>query len=547
MKPTGVRTWLPLLGLVGLAILPMAGSLSNGFAWDDAFIVESNPLVQSGAVRESLQRPYWPEAFTFAGSGLYRPVTSAAFALQWLGFDGSPAGFHLVGLVLHAAVTLLLYGLLLGMTQAGAAFVGAAVFAVHPVHVEAVANVVGQAELLSALFVLVGVLAWRAWDRSEGTTTRVTLCLAVCGSYAMALGAKEIGVAMPALALLVLGAQGRSLRRSAPLLALSGAVLGCYLAVRLDVVGTLRGEVPAPELMGLSGTDRLFTGLSVWLDYVRLSLWPAKLSADYGPAVRFPASGLDLLVVAGSLTLLLLLGFAIRQRRVRPLVSAGIAWFALAVLPVSNLLFASGVLLAERTLYLPSVGLALLAAGWVASLEQKGGSSRLAYGVAGVVVLFAARSAVRVPVWDSTEAVLASLAEDHPQSHIVQRQIALQAMNRGEGDRAREAFGRALRLTPRHFSLLTEVAQFEAVAGNQADAVHFARRAIDVYPTSPHGYAVLARVYRLTGDPGSAVRAAADGLRHAEPLGPIWRELARARGVAVDRPGSPAPVPAGGE
>ena len=522
------RVAWPVFGLLALALLPMSASLANGFAWDDAFIIESNPLVQSGDVVGALTSPYWPDAFTFAGSGLYRPITSAAFALQWTVFGGSPLGFHLVALLAHAAVTLLIYGLLRGPVGGAAAFAGAAVFAAHPVHVEAVANVVGQAELWTALFTLLGIGAWRAWDRADRSAVRVALCLLVGASYALALGSKEIGVAMPALALLLLWSEGRALRRSAPLVALSAAVLLCYLGIRLDVVGTLRGEVPAPELMGLSTVDRVLTGLSVWVDYARLSILPASLSADYGPAVRFPARGVDPLVIAGAMTLAALAAVAVAQRKSRPLVSAGLAWFAVAVLPVSNLLLPSGVLLAERTLYLPSVGLALLVAGFV-STRRVAPRRALVVGLTVAVVLFAARSAQRVPTWKSTEAVLASLAADQPDSHIVQRQTALRAMSEGDGATARESFGRALALTPNHFSLLTEVAQFEAVSGNREAAVHFAGRAIEVYPTSPHGYAVLARVLRLSGDPDAAERAAANALRLAEPLGPIWRELERAR------------------
>ena len=531
MTPPSLRrgSWVPHLALAGLALLPMAGSLANGFAWDDSFIIESNPRVQSGAVMESLSSPYWPDAFTFAGSGLYRPIASAAFAAQWLLFDGSPMGYHAVALILHALVTLLIFTVLATLVSRGAAFVGAAIFAVHPIHVEAVANVVGQAELWAGVFTLMGVVAWRSWMDREGPWSRAALSVGVVVCYLLAIGSKEIGVTMPALALACMWAEGKPFVRSTPLIALCGAALVAYLGVRMEVVGTLSGEIPAPELMGLSASNRVLTSLSLWVDYVRLLVWPANLSADYGPAIRFPARGVDALVLAGFVVVVGLLAVAVLKRRTRPALSLGIVWFAIAVLPVSNLFFKAGVLLAERTLYLPSIGFAVGVAALVESRLDSTQWRSWCGAVAVAVLALAGRSALRVPVWQDTDHVLASLAREHPASHIVQRQVALRAMERGDHREARAAFGRALALVPRHFSLLTEVAQFEAVAGAPERAVDFAQRAVEIYPTSPHGYAVLARVHRIGGDFVAAQLAAADGLRRADPMAPIWRELERAR------------------
>lgn len=522
---------LPFLLLLVAAVGPYVGSLRNGFAWDDSFIIGSNPVVQGGDLRESVRQPYWPDAFTFSGSGLYRPTTSAALTIQWAAFDGDPLGFHAVEVGLHAAVTLLVYALLAPGVSTAAALAGATVFAVHPVHVEAVANVVGQSELWASLFALLTLIAWRRWLQSGRAWERVGLSLIVPIGYLLALGAKEIAVTVPVLALLMSGSGGgaRGIKRSVPLLALCGGVLSCYLALRLQIVGTLRGEVPAPELIGLSGFDRVFTGLSVWVDYVRLLVWPVQLSADYGPAVRFAAHGVDPLVVVGAVLLLGMLGAAFLLRESAPQIALGTGWVVLSLLPVSNLLFPAGVILAERTLYLPSIGLAFVLAGWTQGVRAPGLRRVMAGSFAVAVVLLALRTAARVPTWRDSGTVLASLAERHPDSHVVLRQQALQAMSEGRIADARAGFERALILVPRHFSLLTEAAQFEAVSGRHQAAQGLARRAVAVYPTSPHGYAVLARVLWIAGTPEDARAAAIEGLRRAEPLAPIWRELERVR------------------
>ncbi len=512
------------IALVVLAILPMVASLANGFAWDDAFVIESNPLVQEGQVLEATKHPYWPAAFTFAGSGLWRPTTSAAFAVEWPLFGGSPRGFHAVSLLLHAAVTLLIFVGLTSLVGVGPAFLGGAVFAVHPVHVEAVANSVGQAELLAALFAMIALLAWQAWLTAQRVWVRVGLLLVVGVSYALALGAKEIAVTLPGLALLVGAFRGQPLRRAWPLVTVSASVLLSYLALRIHVVGTLAGEVPAPELVGLATSDRIFTGLSVWVDYLRLLVFPLELSADYGPAVRFPARGLDPFVLVGATVLLASCAVAVVLRKRRPWVSLGIAWIVLSILPVSHLVIPAGVLVAERTLYLPSIGLALIVGGLAAG--RRGVQGRR-WGIAGavVVILLGIRSAVRVPVWRSSETVLASIEARHPRSHLVLRRQAAVAMQSGRAGEARGLFEEALALVPNHFSLLTESAQFESVVGDRARAEALAARAIDIYPTSPHGYVVQARVRVRFDDLEGARAALIEGVRRAEPAVLVWEEL----------------------
>jgi hypothetical protein len=520
---------LAAASLLLLALVPHLGALGNGFAWDDAFIVLSNPLVRAGDVAGALAAPWWPDASTFGGSGLYRPVASATLAVQWALWGESPALFHAFALALHAGVVVMLFTLLRGWASTWAAWAGAAVFAVHPVHVEAVANVVGQAELLAASFTLSACILYRRWLASERTGARVALLLGVGGCYALGLGSKEIAVTLPVLVVLITLLERRPTTRALPVLALLGGILIWMLALRVAVVGSLRGEVTAPELAGLSPVARFWTGLSLWPDYARLLVVPVELSADYGPAVRFPAAGVDLLVVlGGSILLVAVLGAWALRARV-PVAAMGLAWFLIVILPVSNLIVPAGVVLAERALYLPSVGLAFgvaALAGW--SLGRAGPRDVIA-AVAVVCSLLALRTAFRVPVWRDSETVLASLERSHPESHVVIRARAIRAMQQGRFEEARGDFEQALRLQPLHFSLLTEAAQFEAVTGRGAPARELAARAIGVYPTSPHGYVVMSRVLRLVGDTAGARSTLHEGLRQADPLTPIWAEIERIR------------------
>jgi hypothetical protein len=141
-----------------LAIAAYLNSFGNGFAYDDNGIVTQNPTVTSGDWRSALQSPWWPNAE--GGAGLYRPVTSASFAAEWELFGGAPLGFHVGNVAVHALASLLVLALLSGLGAGAGATVGAALFAIHPVHTEAVANVVGRAEIYAACFYLAASLLY---------------------------------------------------------------------------------------------------------------------------------------------------------------------------------------------------------------------------------------------------------------------------------------------------------------------------------------------------------------------------------------------------
>ena len=169
-------TWL----IGALAIAAASTGIPNGFAYDDVIIIANDSrLHQLDEVWRAFGRSYWPQEF---GGSLYRPLASIGFAIQWSIGGGSPLPFHLFSVALYAAVSVAVYQFARQLFDQRSAVLGAAIFAVHPVHVEAVANTVGQAELGSALLVVLGLLLYVKWARSGGVTpSRVGV---ICALYA---------------------------------------------------------------------------------------------------------------------------------------------------------------------------------------------------------------------------------------------------------------------------------------------------------------------------------------------------------------------------
>lgn len=379
----GLRARLPMAALVALllllALVPGFPGLSGGFIGDDWSIIQLNPSLRSVArLPHVFAEPYWGG---LAQGGLYRPLTIASYACDRLVFgagpDGAPGawGVHLGNLLWHGLATLLLFALLRRRWAGGTgAFWAAALFAVHPLHTEAVVHLVGRADVLMTALAL---LAWW-WQSGDDARWRRLAPLAFLG----ALLAKEMAAALPLLLLVdaarraPAGGHVAALRAALPAFAAWCAALALFLVMRGVVLGHSLTP-PRPFALYVPGDylafehprpgEVLFTMTHVFGEYLRLFAWPVGLSSDYSgfphataPTAPVLLSAAALLVVAG------LVVAAARRGRTEPLF--WLAWAALAFAPVSNLVAMTGIVMAERVTYLPSVAVAAAggaAAAWL--------------------------------------------------------------------------------------------------------------------------------------------------------------------------------------
>src|SRR5437879_1747392 len=219
---------------------------------------------------------------------------------------------------------------------------------------------------------------------------------------------------------------------------------GAYLAVRGIVLHPYaRLHAIAPVFLGESFFAGRLTAVAALADVTRLLVAPLTLRVDYSPAERtIVRSVLDGRFAIGLACLALwafLLVWAWRRRR--RVEAFGLGWIAIAFLPVANLLFSTGVLMAERTLYLPSVGVALALGAVLARLPVD--RVRLALGV--LVLAGAIRSAVRVPVWQDDVSVTVSILEDSPKSYRGHARVAAFYQSHRQPERALAELRTAMR------------------------------------------------------------------------------------------------------
>jgi hypothetical protein len=206
------RRTQPILAWASVVALSLAASLSgitNGFAFDDLHIIVEDTRTHSLAHWWQLfAQSYWPIE---KGGDLYRPLTMLGFAVQWAIGNGAPLVFHIVSVALYALICATFFAVVLELLPLGAAWLGAALFAVHPVHVEAVGNVVGQSELLAALFMLLALLVFLRARRRGGLPLRDTALILLL--YILGCLSKEHAIVLPALLLAAEVFDGRAVAR----------------------------------------------------------------------------------------------------------------------------------------------------------------------------------------------------------------------------------------------------------------------------------------------------------------------------------------------
>ncbi|HEY3220529.1 MAG TPA: hypothetical protein VGJ80_07355 [Gemmatimonadales bacterium] len=403
---------------VGLYLM----TVRYGFVQDDRAIIVSNPAAHSiGAALAAFDDPYWPRE---TAAGLYRPVTILSFAVDWTVSGGRPGWLHLMNALWNGLAAVLLVILLARWLPPLAAAAAGLVFAWHPVHVEAVASLVGRAELLAAVGILGAVVAAR-----RGQWGVAVLCAA------LAMFSKEHAVIVGVVILLDHWLRPRPDDRRYP--------AGFWIALAIVTVGFLGawlaigwvGENDAAAVFYGRGTwGRLAVALPAALRAALLLIWPASLSVDYGPQVLPARSGISAAAVLGFVVVTGIPALALWTRRRAPAISfaAGIA--ALSYLPTANIFFAAGVVLAERNLYLSGVLPAVLV-GWAATwLAARRGLRPAAVAVALLAIACAWRSVARLPAWRDNRSQLLTLLSEHPESYRAHGSAA--AVLAGTGDTA---------------------------------------------------------------------------------------------------------------
>jgi len=455
--------WRVLLLLIA-ATLVYTNTLLNSFTYDDFLYVLNNPTVTAPTIRGFLEPT---RAFN-----LFRPVTFVSFALNWVVGYIHPLTYHLANLLIHAAVSLLLYLLcrkVLEQTPEGdnVAFAAALLFAVHPIHTEAVASIVGRSELLAAGFLLA---AWLLHLRDQQIPELACLVLALLS--------KESAVCFLPLALA--GDYARGELKPRPRYFWIAGVCVLYVGVLWKVQGGRFGEVSVNfldnPLASLPAAWRILNALRVAWKYVGLHIYPATLSYDYSyKAIRLYEDWRHTLPAAvAAIAVVALWIWAVWSRRTGWVLAGAIYFAGFAV--TANVLVPTGTIMGERLAYLPSAGFCLfLALIWV-RLER----FRPAWAWSALVILLAvlgARTVVRNRDWRTNSALFSAGVRAVPGSSRAHCNIGGQYLDSGQLDAALAEFQTALAIYPDYPDALEYSGLIESRRGRDRTALELFERA----------------------------------------------------------------------
>jgi len=529
MQTSPNSRWLLALLPVAVALVAYADSLPGDFVYDDVVLVKRGIGLRDFDLHRIFLENYWS---TERADRNYRPLTLLTYAINYRLGEG-PCGFHVVNWILNAGVAFLAWLLLRRILASDVlAALGASLYAVLPVHTEAVSNIVGRAELLASLAILgAWILALKGLEGGRYGKER-WLSAALAGAFTLlGLLSKENSVVVP----LVLVVWGVTVRKKVPWKAAACSTLAvvAYLAVR-EIV--LRGKINVVTFADnpLYFTDP-FTRFLNALRLLGLSLakivFPVRLSADYS-FNQIPVRGLGdptLWITAFAVLAFLALVVWLSWRRA-PIVALAVLFFLVASAPTSNLFFPVGTIFAERLAFTPSLGypLFLCAVFLAPGLRGRLGPAWAVFGI--LVVVYGGQTWVRNQDWSSARSMYARMSIDAPfssRSHLKDAEsyvLEWQATPPGPSrnvllEKAKEAVARSLEIYPESGNAMASLGEIMLYEGEYAEAVEQLARG-GVFLTKQHSF--QPSVFLLRGQCylrlGKYTEAEADLRRYIENL-----------------------------
>lgn len=383
---------LSLLIIIAFSIGVYANTIKNGFVYDDKFTIVDSVFIRDF---NNLPKLFKKEYFALSGEITYRPVVTFTYFLDYALYGLRPWGYHLINGFIHAINGVLLYAFLAIIIQQSG-FSGKSpsvdnllparplllslLFATHPVLTEAVNAISFREDLLTTLFYIAALSLYLILRSKSNMPRRRAACLygLSCVSYVLALFSKEMAATLP-LAVFCYDWVFSVNRKGRLHIPLNIYIVG-YIAITFIYVyvnfyyfdnHSGKGAIQiAQEEYLYGGTFRttLFTMMTVVAYYIRLLLFPINLCGDY---FQYELSySFDSSVIAAAFFILALIIPAFFGKKQCPLIAFGIFFFFIALLPVSNIIPLKN-LLAERYLYLPSIGFFIFLAGAITSVGDK--------------------------------------------------------------------------------------------------------------------------------------------------------------------------------
>jgi len=469
---------------------------------DDAYVTE-NPVVKEGLTWEGVA---W--SFGSLHAANWHPLTWLSHMLDVQLFQTRPAGHHLTNLVLHVINMILLFLFLGEVTGAvwSSAFV-AALFAIHPMHVESVAWVAERKDVLSTFFWFASLSAY-AWYAKRPAVARYVWLFIL---FALGLMAKPMLVTLPFVLLLMdywplnrlsggippamptNGWNGKRLLQLAtekiPLFVLS--ILSCMITIKAQ-----RGGGAMVSMLNLSLSDRIENSLVSYVEYMLKLFWPFPMAYLY-PLVKIPAWQF----VGAAILLLVVSSLALYYIRRYPYLAVGWLWYLGTLVPVIGVVQVGVQSMADRYTYVPFIGLFVILAWGPSDALQGWKYRRIASSIAATAVLAACFVAtwIQVGTWKSSETVFTHAMKVTENNYLAYNHMGIAYMDAEKYEQAHFMFKKAISIDPLYSNGYNNIGCLFALQGRLEEAAESFKTAIRIDPNDISRYRNLAVIYSKQG------------------------------------------------
>lgn len=508
-----------------LAVLVAASyfnSLFNPFIWDDKQMILYNEGIRQGfaSVVNAFSPAKWAGRTDDAGfTSFFRPMHTLLSVFDYEVWGLNPFGFHLSNTLVHLFNTVFLFFFSLRLTgERYASFAAAAIFAVHPVHTESVSFISARVDLLAAAFMMPSFYLYSKASK-QLFSWRYVASLAL---FWLAMLSKEMAVMLPFLLSIyswTFEQRGGRVKKAVPFFLL----LVAYIAYRvLGLESFASGQQLRVDVVTLASSAAAAT-----FDYMRLLVFPYPLKAYYtlawyGPGSLKALAGFFVLILAAVLFFVLLLSN-------RKKGAFFLAWTFVTLAPVMNIGALGEFFIAERYLYIPSIGFSVMAGLVFASFSKGGSGKGAAVVLVAVVLVLGAMTVNRNRLWSNDLDFYTEMVRVAPMSAAPHGNLAHAHFNLGDIDGAIKEMEIASSLVPGNPDLKFELGSYYLKANRPAEAASALEMAVRGRPGNAVAWNQLGVAYAETGRTDAAEQAFTRAIE-IRPDSPAANNLMRLKG-----------------
>lgn len=489
--------------------------------YDDGVYITENPHVKAGLTIEGIN---W--AFTAVRASNWHPVTWLSHMLDVSMFGLHPGSHHLMNTAYHAANTVLLFLLLMQMTGARwLSALAAALFALHPMHVESVAWASERKDVLSAFFWILTLISYERYVKHPG---RMRYLITLC-AFGLGLMSKPMLVTLPLVMLLMdywplarlqPGQRGsvpqppgmsvlkpfpwRLILEKAPFFAMSA--IASFITVYTQHKGGAVASVKA-----LPFSFRVINALWSYIVYIGKMIWPLHLAVIY-PLPSY------LTIVQGLLSGLLLAGITgvtVRYAKQHPYFLTGWLWYLITLVPVIGLVQVGRQSMADRYTYIPFIGLFIMIAWGLQIIAGETRRRRAAVSAAAGIMLLALTACTWLQIghWKDSMTLFSHAVKTVPDNYVAHESLGYALAQSSRFDEAEYHYTEALRISPDYERALTGMGNVLVKQGKIEEAIQYTNRALLLNPDSIEAHFNMGFALTKQGRDKEAVHHYSEGLR----------------------------------